>query len=87
MSPGGFNDNGRPEDDTGEEQYDGTEMDDFTVGRGAGWVDGARDEEVPDDITGAAGFESAVDPSEDPGGDEPTLRPRTMSIAKSSMAG
>ncbi|QIN80774.1 Holliday junction branch migration DNA helicase RuvB [Rubrobacter marinus] len=53
------------------------EMDDFTVGRGP-WEDGERDEEVPEDITGAAGFESAVDPSEDEEGDEPTLRPRTL---------
>ena len=78
MSPDGFNENRRPEDDPGEEQYGGTEMDDFTVGRSAAWVDGAHEEEVPDDITGAAGFESAVDPSEDLEGDEPTLRPRTL---------
>jgi len=52
------------------------EMDDFTV-RG----DGARREpgdEVPEDITGAAGGDRPLDPMEDAEGDEPTLRPRTL---------
>ena len=73
----GFDENGRPEDEPGVERYDGMEMDDFTVGRGAAG-DEMPDEEVPEDITGAAGFEGAVDPSEDAEGDEPTLRPRTL---------
>ncbi len=78
MSPEGFDANRRPEDEPGEERDGGMEMDDFTVGRGA-WGNGARDaEEVPEDITGAAGFESVVDASEDAEGDEPTLRPRTL---------
>ncbi len=74
---GGFDANARPGDEQDENRDGGMEMDDFTVGRGS-WVDGARDEEVPEDITGAAGFESAVDASEDAEGDEPTLRPRTL---------
>ncbi len=79
MNADGFNENWRPEDGPGEEPNGGMEeMDDFTVSGNAAWVDGAREEDVPDDITGAAGFESAVDPSEDAEGDEPTLRPRTL---------
>ncbi len=78
MSPEGFDANRRPEDEPGEERDGGMEMDDFTVGRSARG-NGARDaEEVPEDITGAAGFESVVDASEDAEGDEPTLRPRTL---------
>lgn len=77
MSPEGFDADRRPEDEPGEERDGGMEMDDFTVGRGA-WGNGVRGEEVPEDITGAAGFESAVDASEDAEGDEPTLRPRTL---------
>jgi holliday junction DNA helicase RuvB len=49
------------------------EMDDFTV-RGEG-----RTEELPEDITGAAGFgdfgEHPLDPEAHAGDDEPTLRP------------
>ena len=83
MSSDGFDANGRPEDGPGEDRNDGVEeMDDFTVTRGAqgdGARDGLFDEAgVPEDITGAVGFESAVDPSEDAEGDEPTLRPRTL---------
>src|SRR5918911_2143674 len=49
------------------------EMDDFTVRGGSGSVD-----EVPEDITGAAHVERPLDPVEDPEGDEPTLRPRSL---------
>jgi len=49
------------------------EMDDFTVRGGSGSVD-----EVPEDITGAADVERPLDPVEDPEGDEPTLRPRSL---------
>nr|WP_228281265.1 Holliday junction branch migration DNA helicase RuvB [Rubrobacter marinus] len=78
MSSEGFDGERRPVRGAGEGPDGGMEeMDDFTVGRGP-WEDGERDEEVPEDITGAAGFESAVDPSEDEEGDEPTLRPRTL---------
>ena len=57
-----------------ENQFDGMEeMDDFTVRGGPGSVD-----EVPEDITGAADVERPLDPVEDPEGDEPTLRPRSL---------
>ena len=57
-----------------ENQFDGMEeMDDFTVRGGSGSVD-----EVPEDITGAADVERPLDPVEDPEGDEPTLRPRSL---------
>ncbi len=50
------------------------EMDDFTVR-----VEGARAEEVPEDITGAAGFgEHPLDPEAFAEDDEPTLRPRSL---------
>jgi Holliday junction DNA helicase RuvB len=50
------------------------EMDDFTV-RGSL---GAGTDEPFEDITGAANTESPMDPGEDPEGDEPTLRPRSL---------
>lgn len=52
------------------------EMDDFTV-RGEGLRREPGDE-VPEDITGAAGRDGTLDPMEDAEGDEPTLRPRTL---------
>jgi holliday junction DNA helicase RuvB len=56
-------------------RFDGMEeMDDFTVRGGA-----TGPNELPgEDITGAAGVESPLDPAEDAEGDEPTLRPRTL---------
>ena len=57
-----------------ENQFDDMEeMDDFTVRGGPEGVD-----EVPEDITGAAHVERPLDPVEDPEGDEPTLRPRSL---------
>src|SRR5918911_3367128 len=49
------------------------EMDDFTLRGEPGSVD-----EVPEDITGAAHVDRPLDPVEDPEGDEPTLRPRSL---------
>ena len=56
-------------------KFDGMEeMDDFTVrGKTAG-----SDEVPEEDITGAAGIERPLDPTEEVEDDEPTLRPRTL---------
>ena len=49
------------------------EMDDFTVRGAEGRAFG-----LEEDITGAAGIERPLDPTEDAEDDEPTLRPRTL---------
>ena len=57
------------------------EMEDFTVRGetvGHGPPGASEPDEVPEDITGAAGGERPLDPTEDPEGDEPTLRPRSL---------
>jgi hypothetical protein len=66
-----------------EDRFDGMEeMDDFTVREGN--QSGPYEVVGPDgvyeeDITGAAGIDRPTDPAEDLEGDEPTLRPRSLS--------